>query len=183
MVSFIQLKPILDIFLRGFSLSSCPPHSLKVLLLLNSTCLFEVCNQLLTWFLIFHISFRINCYRISESLLYNKFSLSSLLHESKVSQPHELMHTRHFLGMLGRRNRWPARTQESCELDPSCLLFGNSRLILWDCSVTPQSLLEITGILSQIGPRTLPSTSFPIVSTDPPLIRHYITWATMIVLE
>jgi hypothetical protein len=31
-VSFIQFKPILDIFLRGFSLSS-PQHSLKVLLL------------------------------------------------------------------------------------------------------------------------------------------------------
>jgi hypothetical protein len=31
---FIQLKPILDIFLRGFSLSSCPQDSLKVLLLL-----------------------------------------------------------------------------------------------------------------------------------------------------
>jgi hypothetical protein len=30
--------PILDIFLRGFSLSSCPQQSLKVLLLLNSLC-------------------------------------------------------------------------------------------------------------------------------------------------
>jgi hypothetical protein len=28
--SFTQLKPILDIFLFGFSLSSCPQHSLKV---------------------------------------------------------------------------------------------------------------------------------------------------------
>jgi hypothetical protein len=27
------VKQILDIFLRGFSLSSCPQHSLKVLLL------------------------------------------------------------------------------------------------------------------------------------------------------
>jgi hypothetical protein len=27
------LKPILDIFLRGFSLYSCPQHRLKVLLL------------------------------------------------------------------------------------------------------------------------------------------------------
>jgi hypothetical protein len=31
--SFIQLKTILNIFLRGFSLSSCPQHSLKLLLL------------------------------------------------------------------------------------------------------------------------------------------------------
>jgi hypothetical protein len=40
-VSLIQLKPILDIFLHGFSLSSCPKHSLKDLLLLNSMCLFK----------------------------------------------------------------------------------------------------------------------------------------------
>jgi hypothetical protein len=40
-VSFIQLKPILDIFLRGFSLSSCPQHSLKALLLLNPMCLLK----------------------------------------------------------------------------------------------------------------------------------------------
>jgi hypothetical protein len=32
-ISFIQLKPILDISLHSFSLSSCPQHSLKVLLL------------------------------------------------------------------------------------------------------------------------------------------------------
>jgi hypothetical protein len=32
-VSYIQLKPILDISLRGFSLSSCPQLSLKVLFL------------------------------------------------------------------------------------------------------------------------------------------------------
>jgi hypothetical protein len=38
---FIQLKPILDIFLRGFSPSSCPQHSLKVLLLLNPMCLLK----------------------------------------------------------------------------------------------------------------------------------------------
>jgi hypothetical protein len=31
----------LDIFLRGFSLSSCPEHSLKVLLLLNPSCLLK----------------------------------------------------------------------------------------------------------------------------------------------
>jgi hypothetical protein len=29
----IQLKPVSDIFLRGFSLSSCPQPSLKVLVL------------------------------------------------------------------------------------------------------------------------------------------------------
>jgi hypothetical protein len=29
---YIQLKPILDIFLRDFSLSNCSGHSLKVLL-------------------------------------------------------------------------------------------------------------------------------------------------------
>jgi hypothetical protein len=40
-VSFIQLKPILDISLRGFSLSSCPQHSLKVLLLLNPVCVLK----------------------------------------------------------------------------------------------------------------------------------------------
>jgi hypothetical protein len=40
-VSFIQLKPILDILLHGFSLSSCPQHSLKVLLLLNPMCLLK----------------------------------------------------------------------------------------------------------------------------------------------
>jgi hypothetical protein len=35
----IQLKPILDIFLRGSSVYSYPQHSLKVLLLLNPTSL------------------------------------------------------------------------------------------------------------------------------------------------
>jgi hypothetical protein len=40
-VSFSQMKPILDIFLCGSSLSSCPQHSLKVLLLLNPTCLLK----------------------------------------------------------------------------------------------------------------------------------------------
>jgi hypothetical protein len=47
-VSFIQLKPILDIFLRGFSLSSCPQHRLKVLLLLNPMSFFKLalsCEQ------------------------------------------------------------------------------------------------------------------------------------------
>jgi hypothetical protein len=40
-VSFIHLNPILDILLRGFSLSSCPKHSLKVFLFLNVTCLLK----------------------------------------------------------------------------------------------------------------------------------------------
>jgi hypothetical protein len=36
----------LDILLRGFSLSSCTQHSLKVLLLLNPTCLYVLnCEQ------------------------------------------------------------------------------------------------------------------------------------------
>jgi hypothetical protein len=39
-VTFIQRKPILGILLRGFSLSSCPQHSMKVLFLLNPMCLF-----------------------------------------------------------------------------------------------------------------------------------------------
>lgn len=34
-VSFIQLKPVLDSFLCGFGLSSCPQNSLKVILLPN----------------------------------------------------------------------------------------------------------------------------------------------------
>jgi hypothetical protein len=38
----MQLKPVLDIFLRGFSLSSCPQHRLKGLLLLNPMCVFKV---------------------------------------------------------------------------------------------------------------------------------------------
>jgi hypothetical protein len=37
-VSFIKVEPILDIFLCGVSPSSCPQHSLKVLLLLNHMC-------------------------------------------------------------------------------------------------------------------------------------------------
>jgi hypothetical protein len=49
--SFIQLKPILDIFLRVFSLSNCPQHSLKVplaLIHLAPKCRvsFKVCAQL-----------------------------------------------------------------------------------------------------------------------------------------
>jgi hypothetical protein len=42
MVSFIHFKPILDIFSCGFSFSSCPQHSLKALMLLNSMCLLNV---------------------------------------------------------------------------------------------------------------------------------------------
>jgi hypothetical protein len=52
--SFVQLKPILDIFLRGSSLSSCPQHSLKVLLLLNATCLLKYvlsCEQKFSFFI------------------------------------------------------------------------------------------------------------------------------------
>jgi hypothetical protein len=37
----MQLKPVLDIYLRGFSLSSCPQHSLKVLVHLNVVCLLK----------------------------------------------------------------------------------------------------------------------------------------------
>jgi hypothetical protein len=68
--SFIQLKPILDISLRGFSLSSCPQHSLKVLLLLNPTRLLKACAQLRTEFFTFHISIWINRNPISEGSLY-----------------------------------------------------------------------------------------------------------------
>jgi hypothetical protein len=51
--SFIQLKPILDTFLRGFSLSSCPQRSQKVLLLLNPICLLKHvlnCEQNISYF-------------------------------------------------------------------------------------------------------------------------------------
>jgi hypothetical protein len=40
-VSFTQLKPILQIFLRSFSLSSCLRHSLEVLLPLSTMCLLK----------------------------------------------------------------------------------------------------------------------------------------------
>jgi hypothetical protein len=52
-VSLMQLKPILNIFLRSFSLSSCPQHSLKVHLLLNPTCLLKYvlnCEQNFSYF-------------------------------------------------------------------------------------------------------------------------------------
>jgi hypothetical protein len=52
--SFIQPKPVLDI-LCSFSLPSCPQHSLKVLLLLNPTCLL---NYLINCEQKFHISIR-----------------------------------------------------------------------------------------------------------------------------
>jgi hypothetical protein len=45
-VSFIQLMPILDIFLRGFSLSSCSQHSLKRPLAPKPHVSFKVCTQL-----------------------------------------------------------------------------------------------------------------------------------------
>jgi hypothetical protein len=73
-VSFIELKPILDIFLHGFSHSSCPQHSLKVLLPLNPICLLKYvlsCEQNFSFF-IFRSGLsdiRINCNRISEGLL------------------------------------------------------------------------------------------------------------------
>jgi hypothetical protein len=45
---FIQLKPILDIFLLGFSLSSCPQHSPLALIPFarKSHVSFKVCTQL-----------------------------------------------------------------------------------------------------------------------------------------
>jgi hypothetical protein len=65
-VSFIQLKPILDISLRGFSLPSCPQHSLRVLLLLNPT--YSKVNRIFSFF-IFRSGLsdiRTNCNRIME---------------------------------------------------------------------------------------------------------------------
>jgi hypothetical protein len=50
--------PVLDIFLRGFSLSSCPQHNLKVLLLLNP--LYSTVNR------IFHFSYSDPDYLTSE---------------------------------------------------------------------------------------------------------------------
>jgi hypothetical protein len=55
--TFIQLKPILDIVLRGFSLSGCPQHSLKVLLLLNPTCLLKYVLNCEQNFSFFNVSF------------------------------------------------------------------------------------------------------------------------------
>jgi hypothetical protein len=49
----------LDIFLRGFSLSSCPQHSLKFPLLLKPMCLLKYVLNCDHNFLIFHISTRI----------------------------------------------------------------------------------------------------------------------------
>jgi hypothetical protein len=74
-VTFIQLKLVLDIFFRGFSLSSCPQHSLKALLLLNATCLLKYvlnCEQNFS-FSVFRCGLsdiRIICNPISEGLLY-----------------------------------------------------------------------------------------------------------------
>jgi hypothetical protein len=56
MVTFIQLKPILDIPLRGFSLPSCPQHSLKALLLLNAMSFLSMYSAVKR---IFHSSIRI----------------------------------------------------------------------------------------------------------------------------
>jgi hypothetical protein len=53
------LKPVLYIFLCGFSLSSCPQHSLKVLLLLNPLCLLKYVLNCDTAFCILHFSIRI----------------------------------------------------------------------------------------------------------------------------
>jgi hypothetical protein len=52
-VSFSQLKPILDIFLRGFSLSSCPQSNLKVLFAPKRYVSFKVCTQPWIEFFIF----------------------------------------------------------------------------------------------------------------------------------
>jgi hypothetical protein len=52
-VSFVQLKPMLDIVLQDFSLSSCPQHSQKVLLLLNPMYLLKYvlnCEQNFSYF-------------------------------------------------------------------------------------------------------------------------------------
>jgi hypothetical protein len=81
MVSFIQLKPILDKFLWGFSLSSCPQHSLKILTLLNSTCLSKYVLNLERNFSYFIFRFglsdvRINCNRNSEGFLLYLLRLS-----------------------------------------------------------------------------------------------------------
>jgi hypothetical protein len=70
----MQLKSILDIFLRGFSPSSCPQRSLKVLLLLNPMCLLKYvlnCEQNFSFF-IFRPGLSdklINCNTIRERLL------------------------------------------------------------------------------------------------------------------
>jgi hypothetical protein len=46
-VSFIQLKSILDIFLRGFTLSTQPGNLFDLILIaLKSHVSFKVCNQL-----------------------------------------------------------------------------------------------------------------------------------------
>jgi hypothetical protein len=60
-----------DIFLRGFSLSNCPQHSLKVLLLLNPMCLLKYvlsCEYNFSFFIFRSVLsyIRINCNRISE---------------------------------------------------------------------------------------------------------------------
>jgi hypothetical protein len=83
----------LDIFLRGFSLSSCPQHSLKVLLLLNVTCLLKYalnCEQIFSFFF-----FRsglsgslTNCNRIGEGLVYFLYKTQSIISLSR----HKIFH-------------------------------------------------------------------------------------------
>jgi hypothetical protein len=54
-VSFIWLKPVLNNFLRGVSVSNCHQHSLKVLLLLNAVCLLKYvlkCEQSFSFLII-----------------------------------------------------------------------------------------------------------------------------------
>jgi hypothetical protein len=59
----------LDILLRGFSLPTCPQHSLKSALAPKSHVSFKERTALRTELFIFHISIRIICNRISEGLL------------------------------------------------------------------------------------------------------------------
>jgi hypothetical protein len=66
-VSFIQLNSVLDIFLRGFILSSCSQHSpLAPKSHVSFKVMYSTVNS------IFHISIRIKRNRISESLLYTE---------------------------------------------------------------------------------------------------------------
>jgi hypothetical protein len=64
MVSYSQLKPIFGIFLHGSSLSSRFQQSLKFLLRSNPICLWGSKSNNCS------LTIRINCYRISEGLLW-----------------------------------------------------------------------------------------------------------------
>jgi hypothetical protein len=72
------------IFLRGFSLSSCPQNSLKVLLLLNVMSL-KVCTQLWTEFSTFRsgltvtVLARVYCTSVSPANSHSTISLMSLM--------------------------------------------------------------------------------------------------------